>query len=90
MYHPTFLALNQKEGLISAYRMNDRELQRVNFSYCSVLDTNGPTQTVHSSYNIKILYNNKCLEVIKAEFSLKLKIKLNDWLLVDTCSWLCM
>ena len=27
----------------------------------------------------------QCLEVIKLEYSLKLKIKCNDWLLVDTC-----
>ena len=26
-------------------------------------------------------------EVIKLEYSLKLKIKRNDWLLADTCSW---
>ena len=26
-----------------------------------------------------------CLKIIKLEFSLKLKIKCNDWLLVDTC-----
>ena len=26
-----------------------------------------------------------CLEVIKLEYSLRLKIKCNDWLLADTC-----
>ena len=33
--------------------------------------------------------NTKCIntgiEVLKLEYSLKLKIKLNDWLLADTC-----
>ena len=28
---------------------------------------------------------NSCLEVIKLEFILRLKIKPNDWLLADTC-----
>ena len=33
----------------------------------------------------EIIYRYNSLEVIKLEFILKLKIKRNDWLLVDTC-----
>ena len=46
----------------------------------------------HMTYLCKqsLLYRQKwnpnpCLEVIKLEFSLKLKIKRKDWLLADTC-----
>ena len=44
-----------------------------------------PLLVFHLQTQRQTSYGNPCPEFIKLEYSLKLKIKRNDWLLADTC-----
>ena len=53
-------------------------------------DSKGQVTLIFGADNVDMVFrvtilNQSGLEVIKLEYSLRLKIKCNDWLLADTC-----
>ena len=62
---------------------------KAHVSLCKCADSQKPSLLTYSNTYTKAVCvdsdKNSGLEVIKLEYSLKLKIKRNDWLLADTC-----